>query len=342
MEYSQRVKNLAHLDAIANLYGLSVSQLTPISGGHFALVYEYATDDRHYILRITPPDTDVDLPSTRAMLEWLAFLAAHGGPVSRPVRSLEGNLIEMVKYKDQAYIIGAFEKAAGVLAEGMSPADWSDELFQALGNSLGKCHKVAQDYLPVRAEFKRPEWNEAGNCFNPREALGKAESNILEKRARVLAIIQALPKDRENYGLAHLDLHFGNFFVDVAKRRITLFDFDDCAYGWYVMDLAMLLFDVLVVYDGLDKREFGERFLKNLLKGYLTQKQIGSFWVKQLPHFLKLLEIGIYLMLYRSYDPATAYDWISKFMPGRKERIEQEIPYVDLNFEAIFRSSISP
>lgn len=96
----------------------------------------------------------------------------------------------------------------------------------------------------------------------------------------------------------------------------------------------MLLFDVLVVYAGLDRARFGAHFLEHLLKGYHSQKPISQFWISQLPHFLKLLEIGVYVMLCRSYDSATADEWVSKFMPGRQQRIEQGVPYVDLDFES--------
>jgi len=329
------------LGSIAKLYGLSSVQLRPLVGGHFSYVYEYTNGHQACILRVTPPNPDVDLLSMQAILEWQAFLSAHGGPVPGPIRSRNGNLIELVDYEGQVYIAGAFEKAPGVLAEGMPPDDWSDELFQALGRTVGHCHRVAQSYVPARAEFKRPEWDGAGNCFNPLEALVDADQAVLEKRAQVLSHIQALPKDRESYGLAHLDLHFGNFFVEMAQHRIILFDFDDCAYGWYMMDIALLLFDVLVVYAGLDRQQFGERFLKNVLRGYYTQLPVSEFWVSQLPHFLKLLEIGVYVMLYRDFDPTAADEWVNKFMVERRYRIEQELLYVDLDFAALHHKANS-
>jgi Ser/Thr protein kinase RdoA (MazF antagonist) len=123
--------------------------------------------------------------------------------------------------------------------------------------------------------------------------------------------------------------------VDAEAGRVTFFDFDDCGYGWYMMDIAMLLFDVLVVYDGLDRLRFGEHFLTNLLKGYHAHKPVSLYWIQQLPHFMKLVEIGVYLMLYRSYDPATAGEWVGKFMPSRRERIEQDVPYLELDWGAV-------
>ncbi|NJN18509.1 MAG: phosphotransferase [Oscillochloris sp.] len=329
------------LAAIAALYHVSPAQLQPVTGGHVSHVYAYSDEQRSYILRITPPNPDIDLRAMRATLEWWAFLAAQGGPVPRLVASRNGNVIEVVQSGDQHYIAGAFEKAPGVLAEGMAPGDWSDELFQALGRTVGHCHRLAQQYEPARPEFRRPEWDASGNCFNPLESLDDADERILAERNHVLASIQALPKDRDSYGLTHLDLHFGNFYVDVAQQQILLFDFDDCAYGWYCMDIAMLLFDVLVVYDGLNPLQFGERFLENLLRGYHVAAPLSEFWITQLPHFLKLLEIGIYLILAPGYDPASADAWVSTFMPDRRDRIEHRRAYVDLDFAAIYRRAIA-
>lgn len=328
-------------DSIARCYGISAMELRPLEGGHFSHVFEYSAQGQACILRITPPNADVNRLAMQAILEWLAFLAEHGGPVVRPLRSLSGSLIEVINSDEQEYLAVAFEKAPGVLAEGMSPGEWSDDLFQALGRTVGHCHRVAQNYMPARAELKRPEWDWGTNCFNPTEALVGADRLILEKRRQVLTHIQALPKERQSYGLAHLDLHFGNFFVDIPDQKIVLFDFDDCAYGWFIMDIAMLLFDVLVVYDGAERQDFGERFLLNLLRGYQKQMPIHRFWVCQLPHFLKLLEIGLYAMLYRDYDPGTADWWVSRFMPGRRERIEQGQPYVELDFEAVYARATS-
>jgi Ser/Thr protein kinase RdoA (MazF antagonist) len=316
------------IDLFAGLYGVSPSELQPVAGGHFSDVYEYHDGRQACILRITPPDPDIDSLSMQAVLEWLAFLSAHDGPAPHPVRSKSGKLIESIEHGGRVYLAGAFEKAPGVLAEGTSLADWSDALFRALGRALGCCHRVAQIYVPARAEFRRPAWDGAANCFNPRWALEDADCAILRKRVQVLPLIQALPKDRESYGLAHLDLHFGNFSVDAAQEQIVFLDWDDCAYGWYAMDVAMLLFDALVVYDGPERQQFAARFLENLLAGYRAQMPFRSFWVGQLPHFTKLLEIGVYLMLYRDCAPDTADGWEARFMPGRRDRIERDVPYV--------------
>ncbi len=326
------------LEAICALYNLTSAQLQPMPGGHFSEVYEFDDHGVTYVLRITPPNADIDLAPMQSIHEWLAFLAVQGGPVPRPLRSRGGHLIEVVPAGDQTYLVGAAEKAPGILAEGMAPEGWSDELFQALGRTVGEAHRIAQSYQPS-AERRRPAWDEMTNCFNPLDHQSTAAPWLLEKYLRVENFIQKLPKSTSSYGLAHMDLHFGNFFVETGSQRVTLFDFDDCAYGWYIMDIAMLLFDVLVVYDQPDRQQFGQRFLTNVLHGYIPSMPDSAFWVEQLPLFLKLLEISIFMRFYRAdVEPATD-GWLGKFMHGRKERILNDVPYVDLDFSEIWRQS---
>jgi len=138
----------------------------------------------------------------------------------------------------------------------------------------------------------------------------------------------------EAFGLVHCDLHFGNFFLETHKQIITLLDFDDCAYGWFVMDIAVPLFDILVLYTARKKEKYGQDFLRNFMTGYLAENPLSMFWLEQLPLFLKLVEINVYDLVAKSY-PDPADEWVMKFMPGRQKRLENDTPYTDLNYSAL-------
>ena len=315
-------------------YGISPLRLKPTAGGHFTHVYGFSKTGRDYVLRITPPNEELDVQASLSILEWINYLAAHGAPVSSPLRSQHGRLVELIDREDQCYMVVAFEKAQGILAEELPAGQWSPPLYQELGRTVGKLHALAMTYRPAEA-LKRPHWDQSGNCFNPQRPVDETQAFIQEKRAAVLDILNTLPKDPESYGLIHADLHFANFFVDAARPAFTIFDFDDCAYGWYPMDIAMLLFDILVWHPSPDKQELARGFLANFLKGYLEEKGLRPFWLSRLPHFLKLLEIGIYIQLYPKYDPLDCDEWVGKFMAGRKERLQNDFPYIDLDFEPV-------
>ena len=310
----------------SSLYGISESELQPLRGGHFAHVYGFRRDDRNFILRLTPPNDDVDAAAQRSILAWMAHLTAHGAFVPEPLLSQNGRLMEVIPSSAGEWLVAAFTQARGILSEEIPLKEWDDILFQTLGRYIGKIHAIARGYVPSN-EVSYPEWEAGGNLFNRQL---ENELWLKEKQSRALEQIRALPRPAEAYGLVHCDLHFGNFFVETREQIVTLIDFDDCAYGWFVMDIAVLLFDILVLYPGTDKNEYGQNFLHSFLAGYLTENPLSMFWLEQLPLLLKLLEINIYDMVAKSY-PDNADEWVEKFMPGRRERLENDTPYTDLN-----------
>jgi amicoumacin kinase len=258
------------LEKAAQRFSVPVWQLHPLPGGHYASVYQWYGDGKGYVLKILPVDEESDLQSMRSMLVWLAHLAARDVPVLHPVASRAGSLIEPIEHDGQTYLVSAYEKIPGVRAETLPLEQWDDALIQKLGQVMGRCHLAAEDYSPANPMLKRPDWDQAANCFNPLDDLVTLDSDILQKREQVLKIIESLPKNRDSYGLAHLDIHFANFIIDLEQGGIVLIDFDDCACDWYVMDVAMLLFDAVVVYSTHERQTLYLRFLDDLLKGYRT------------------------------------------------------------------------
>ncbi len=322
------------LQYAAQCYGLSSSQFTPLEGGHFSAVYQFSKAGRDYVLRITPPNADIDLQAMPAILEWVRYLREHGAPVAGPVASNRGKLIESCEEAGRTFIFTAFEKAPGVRGETLPFEQGSPALFRELGRVVGKLHAVAKTYVPATAVLTRPQWTETTNCFHCDQPLDPAQDQVQARTLRLHAHIAALPKDHDGFGLIHADIHFANIFIVPDTAQMTVFDFDDCVYGWYAMDVAMGLFDILVLYPGEDKVAFAGKFLKAYLEGYRSETPFSDFWVQRIPYFLKLLETEIYVMLHRNYTPEDDDPWASTFMPGRRARLEAGLPYVDLDFMA--------
>jgi len=320
------------LNHAVQCYGLKTAQLEPLPGGHFNHVYGFTREGIDYVLRITPPNDEIDLHATEAILDWMSFLSTHAASITRPLLSRNGRLIELIEQDDGFYIVVAFERAEGALAEQLALDQWSDGLFQNIGRAVGKMHALAGEYVPSAGLVRRPDWDKGGNLFN--EKANPSQALIEEKKERLREHIQTLPKDKDSHGLIHTDLHFGNIYINTNKNTITIFDFDDCCYGWFVMDITVSLFDILVLYPGADKDAFAVRFLGNYLEGYRAEKSLSTFWVKQLPHFLKLLELGIYTTVYPYYAADDYGAWGAKFMAdNRKERVENDIPYVNMDWD---------
>ncbi len=331
--------NAALLEFAAQCYGVTLEHFHPLHGGNFSHVYGFTRDGGEYVLRITPPDADLDVAAMRAIFAWVHHLDAHGALVAGPILTTAGRLVETCEQEEGLYLITAVKKAPGILAEELPFEQWNDALFKAWGRTAGKMHAIAQGYAPDDATLQRPEWHQSGNCFNDPLPEDLAGSVIAQRQAQVRDYLRALPAPPEHVGMIHTDFHAANFFVEPETTRITVFDFDDCSRGWYVMDIAMALFDMLVVYPRQDREAFAVHFLRQFLAGYVEEQSLDAFWVAQLSHFLKLLEINIYAQVYSDHDPADTTSWVGKFMADdRQRRIETGVPYVDVDFVAILES----
>lgn len=307
-------------------YGIQESNLTPLRGGHFAQVYIFARDGIDLILRLSPPNKDVDIQAQRSIIDWMAFLANQGAAVPQPQQSLDGNLIEVISTENGDWLAVVLTRAAGILSEELPFQQWNRQLFQSLGTAIGKVHAISRKYNP-RTGINFPQWDQGGNMFSRSI---QNEPWLIEKQSHILEHVRGFPRTPETFGLIHGDLHFGNFFIDEPSQIITLIDFDDCCYGWFSMDIAILLFDILVLYQGNDKKKFGHDFMASFTAGYIQENPLPQSWLKQVPLFMKLLEINLYDMVAKYY-PNDKDVWVQKFMPGRKECIQNNTPYFDMS-----------
>lgn len=321
------------MELAAKRFNIDVAALTPLTGGHSALVYGYSQAGQDCVLKLVPPDAGITLADFETNLDWQAYLASTTGAAVQPLPVPSGGLVEVISVDGQDWLAVVFNRAAGMLAERLTLADWDDNLFAALGQALGRCHAASRTY--GSEADRRPEWHTLDSCFNPISSLPGADPAVLAQWETYFQQAVRFDRSPATYGLTHMDLHFGNFFVDLQRQQITFFDFDDFARGWYVMDIAMLLFDVLVLYRGDNRTMFGKNFLRQLLRGYARSAPVTLAWAGQLPVLLKLVESGVYLMSYRHYDGLASDDWLGWFMPGRRQAILDDRPYVDLDFERL-------
>jgi amicoumacin kinase len=309
-------------------FGITASELVPMTGGHVSAVYEFAREGRRYVLRMLPPSDEFCPSNVAAIQAWVAHLARHGAPVPSPLLTKTGEPFAVVACDAGSRIVVASEKARGVRAETLPQTAWTDAYFQNLGATAGHLHHIAVDYEPDPA-LRRPDILTTSDLFNGNPT---ADAAIHQRRQAVLAALRALPKHPTHFGMVHGDFHFGNFFVDLDRENaVTVFDFDDCGYCWYLLDTATLLFDVAVLYEGPDREGFGAHFLRHYLTGYRQVRTVEPFWLAHLPHFLKLLEISYYTLLAPLYEAGEGDEWINRFMSERAARINADLPYLQID-----------
>jgi Ser/Thr protein kinase RdoA (MazF antagonist) len=285
--------------------------------GFESFMYEYQRGGGAYILRLghsrrRTPDL------IRGEVDWINFLADGGAGVARAIESLNGELVEVIPdEKDGTFLASAFVKAQGGPMWVMG--GWTDGLMETYGKLLGRIHALSKKYTVGDEAWRRPNWEDDQYGLDL-----PLEPAVASKLHEVMDYLQALPRDRASYGMIHQDAHAGNFFVDEAGR-ITLFDFDDCVYGHFAYDLAMVLFYAITNRE--DATAFAANFWPKFMRGYEAENDLDPVWQKEIPHFMKLREIDLYALILRDYDSLAGDAWVESFLDGRRERIVAGVQY---------------
>ena len=313
------------LAEVAASYALAVDALTPLDGFE-SFIYEYQKDRQAYILRVShslrrSPDL------IRGEVDFINMLAVGGVRAARAVESAGGVLVEVVDDRQGGqFLATAFEKAPG---GPLKAEDWTPELYVHYGQQIGAMHRLAQGYQPTDSAWRRPDWD-AVSDLDVAAWLPESEARVLARYNELKAYLDRLPRAREHYGIIHQDAHRSNLFVD-EQGQITFFDFDDCVYGWFAYDVAIVLFYALVGHQ--DMAGFGHEFMRHFLRGYRQEMEISPYWLAQIPYFLKLREIDLYAVIHRSFDVEhIEHPWVAMYMDGRKALLEGGVPFVELDW----------
>ena len=306
-------------------YGFEENNFVDINGFQ-SFVYECKKNGRNYVLRITHSShRSVDL--IQSELHWIHYLVKNGISACKPILSAKNRFIEIIELETSYFAVVAFEKAKGKY---IPASNWGPSQIQKLGQITGKMHSLSKNYNPPHNFVKRLQWFEVDN-YNVDKHLPSCQVKVKNKLHTLLKKISTFPRDRDSFGLIHADLRAENMSID--QEEITIFDFDGCIYSWFMHDIAITLFTAIrFSYDINDRELFVRAFVKNFLKGYNIENSISHTWWSEFQDFLLLEEIGEYNLIHRSCDLNNLDALNRQFMDKRRDNIENNVPYIDLNF----------
>jgi Ser/Thr protein kinase RdoA (MazF antagonist) len=309
-------------------YGIRKNEIKLLDGFESFMYEFHRPQDGEFILRVSHSGRRTP-QMIAGEVDWINYLARGGANVARAILSNRGKLVEAVDDgHGEQFLATAFIKAQG------SPSgetQWTAEFVRHYGQVIGRIHALTKDYTPSQPSWRREEWDAPGN-LDIEKWMPPSETTALQKFQELMTHLETLPKDRDSYGLIHQDAHGGNFFVH--QGQITLFDFDDCVYGWFIYDIAMVLFYAAMFKE--DMSAYTLRFMRDFLHGYSLENELDPIWLEELPYFMKLREIDLFAQIHFSFDlEQDNGPWITGYMQGRKERIDAGLPYIDFNWESL-------
>lgn len=321
--FSKRV-----LDEALRRYSFKKSNTRRI-GGFQSFVYECKRNGEIYILKLTHSSHRSE-KMICGELDWIQFLDQNGVSVCRPIFSNSQKLTEVIRCNNSYFTVVAYEKAkGGPLRNG----DWNSNLFELWGKNAGKMHYLSKKYAPYSHQIRRPSWDSEDN-YNVEKFIPPYQKELIRKFHNIKEKINRFPRGSDSFGLIHADLNATNFFLH--NNQLIFFDFDGCVYSWFIHDIAILLictlqFDCIVD----DKAAFAHQFLDAFCEGYYSENFLAPTWFEKLPDFLKLEEFGEYNLIYRSCDINNLKYPRKEFMESRREKIENDILFIDLDFRGL-------
>ena len=283
------------LDTALNLYFQPPCALNMLPGhdGGRNLAFIVKKDDTRYVLRLSSAE-DRSEEDFLAEVEFVHYLAQNGAPVADVIPSSNGKLLEVVTTSPKTVYAGLFEYAKGKLLcenkyryrEGVP----IEEYFYNTGKTLGAIHRLSKKYEPVH---RRMDYFDKFNKEYIDRLIPDKYDDLKQAIFRRLDKFAELPREEKDYGLVHFDYSDGNYHIDFSNGDITVFDFDNSLYCWYVYDLANLWIYgegwCRFIRKKADKKAYWQHYFDTILEGYKSETDVSEELLSKLPLFIEMV-----------------------------------------------------
>ena len=308
------LKTLEQAIKLFSLQNYDCREVEGHEGGRNRIFICSKDGEKKFVLRISATG-DRSENDYLAETEFVRYLAKNGAPVADVIPSAGGKFVEIIDGDCTDSVAAGVDGAAGdggatpvflslfEYAKGMLLADNGyryregaplSEYFFNTGKTLGKIHALSKKFKPVAAHH-RPDYFDKYNIEYINQLIPDKYSELKSAIASHLETFRALPTDVQSYGLVHFDFSDGNYHIDMDTGAITVFDFDNCLYCWYMFDLANLWLH----NEGWCRHEPDQHKRFKLmqqcfdlqLQGYKTETEVPDELLEKLPLFIDMVLI---------------------------------------------------
>ena len=249
------------------------------------------TTGTQYALRIHRPGYH-DAQALQSELLWMEALRHDGLHTPDVIHTTDGQLnitvqVDAVPEARVCDLLGWVEGEQLGQIEGGETNLSADQIranHKLAGRIAAQVHNQAQNWA-IPEGFKRPVMDGPGlvseqgylGDFRTHPHLTPEQLALLNRAAdKLLADFEAFGKASHRFGLTHADFLPENMLLDNGDVR--LIDFDDCGFGWYLMDLATTLFFLL-------GEEGFEPAMEGLIDGYRELRELPDEELEMLGAF---------------------------------------------------------
>lgn len=219
----------------------------------------------------------------RAEIDWMIHLKSVGVDIPTILPHHQGDTILSLNQEGFSYEAVLFSAIAGSHPQDTLFA--SPTFLRKLGTLIAKMHEISKVHPH---HFQREAWSQERGIRHA--LLGMKESKEIELihlMEKSLSWMNQLPQTKEYYGLIHADLGAMNLFYG-EDESISIIDFDDSCYHFFMFDLAIALSSITSRMNYLQPEE---EWLRNLTEGYQSIRTLSDeeiSWIPKLCHFASL------------------------------------------------------
>ncbi len=310
---------------LAFLESLEITDITSLNGFHNT-IYKGNHHNQNIMIRVTP----VGKRRTKEMLEAekTFLLACHNNniPVGLPYTINQQSVIE----NDGLYYI-FFQYVDG----GQWHEYTHDETtYYTAGKYLALIHQTSLNLPKISRETytDHPDitlLNELDDLYK------KTLDTTLEE-------LDKWPKTKTNYGLIHGDYLFSNMIYH-EDGDLTIIDFDDIEYGYYLYDIAVYLFYYLLGGNPSEiDKESNITLFKQFMSGYESVSNDITFDMRQLQTLFRLRQLKLLATIKTVFNEDTLGPWQKSYLKKTDTDFLENRPFVDIDYVSLYETIKKP
>lgn len=234
--------------AAAPRFGLTPQHIEILSHSENVVCDLTLNDGEHVVMRLHRPGYNT-LDELESEVLWVAALRDAGLPVPTAVPAAVGGHYVQALVGSAPVQVGVVEWVPGAPLGGPLTGGDADvvERYRRIGELSARIRLNHAAWQPP-AGFVRRRWDTEGlvgesphwGRFWHVESATQSQRLVFSRaREEIATRFGQLSTDSDRFGLIHADLHLGNLMAD--GDQITMIDFDDAGYGWFVHELAVAL-----------------------------------------------------------------------------------------------------
>ncbi len=267
------------------------------------------------VLRVHRPGYH-SLEAIRSELTWMKALSQQTSVVTPElVSSTDGTDVVKAEIDGDVLYVDAVSFVPGCTAEEDPDAVGFDEL----GRITAVMHRHFRAWTPPPG-FTRFSWDldaifgAQARWGNWRLAPGLTDDDrgLIQRAADdISARLTEFGCAPERFGLIHADLRLANLMVDPddSAAGITVIDFDDCGWSWFLADLGAAV-------SFIEDTPTGERIIADWLRGYSEVSSIPAEDLTFIPAFVMMRRIMLTAWIASHHDADSALNVGADFAPN--------------------------